>query len=95
MNKNNAKDFLPLVQALAEGKTIQLRTDDGSRWVDLCAPAFNGNPAEYRIKPEPVELEVWYNPGTKAMHSMEGHHVRSDWHASGYHRMRVREIEEK
>ena len=33
MNKDTAKDYLPLVQALAEGKTIQLFSDcDG--WED-------------------------------------------------------------
>ena len=58
MNKNNAKDFLPLVQALADGKTIQFYT--GS-WVDLSSvdeTSFTLPPERYRIKPEP-KLRKW------------------------------------
>ena len=58
MNKDNAKDFLPLVQALADGKTIQYRAGGTSNpWMDMNL-ALNGiafsSPREcYRIKPEP------------------------------------------
>ena len=41
MDKNNAKDYLPLIQALAEGKTIQIKDDDG-----------NWNKDEYKAKGE-------------------------------------------
>ena len=66
MNKDNAKDYLPLVQALAEGKTIQQRTwTDVNQWewrdadeVDL----FRYNPSDYRIKPEPREIWVVVGP---------------------------------
>jgi len=60
MNKNNAADYLHLVQALAKGKTIQgrcLKFNGDFEWGDLSgeidfrAPAF-----EYRIKPEPREI---------------------------------------
>jgi hypothetical protein len=57
MNKNNAKDFLPLVQALADGKTIQF--DDGGDWVDvenLITDPYD--PDEYRIKPSPRTFEL-------------------------------------
>ena len=33
MNKDNAKEFLPLVQALADGKTIQFK--NAEKWVDI------------------------------------------------------------
>ena len=58
MNKNNAKDFLPMVQALADGKTIQFYT--GS-WVDLSSEdetSFALPLERYRIKPEP-KLREW------------------------------------
>lgn len=51
MNKENAKEFLPLVQALAEGKTIQFELADGT-WSDLNRVDFTESPSEYRIKPE-------------------------------------------
>lgn len=57
MNKDNAKDYLPLVQALAEGKVVQINTADG--WEDLTAEiSLCFAPDQYRIKPEPRELWV-------------------------------------
>lgn len=59
MNKQNAKDYLPLVQALIDGKTIQYRVDDGETWVDLAETSFTYYPDAYRIKPEPHPAESW------------------------------------
>ncbi len=53
MNKDNAAQFLPLVQALAEGKTIQLR-HSSDNWMDHSNPDFGLAPVNYRIKPEPL-----------------------------------------
>lgn len=61
MDKSNAKDFLPLVQALAEGKTIQQRTGSGCAWHDVTSVSFGGDPTNYRIKPEPAAVWVLYN----------------------------------
>jgi hypothetical protein len=59
VNASNAKDYLTLVQALADGKVIQIRTHDG-QWVDLGTTVHFGDvPSEYRIKPEP--REIWVN----------------------------------
>lgn len=58
MNKDNAKDYLPLVQALADGKAIQLAATTGE-WRDHLEPDFSLLPQEYRIKPEP--REIWRN----------------------------------
>lgn len=57
MNAKNAKDYLPFVQALAEGKVIQIKT--GCGWQDLENVSFGDIPSEYRIKPEP--REIWRN----------------------------------
>lgn len=54
MNKDNAKQFLPLVQALAEGKEIQV--NDKAQWVTITTPTFTREPEHYRIKPDPVVL---------------------------------------
>lgn len=60
MNKNNAKEYLPLVQALAEGKTLQVnRMGEGNppKWLDLTSHdgevQFSCEPKFYRVKPEP------------------------------------------
>jgi len=56
MNASNAKDYLPLVQALAEGKTIQ--SNHNGEWFDLPSPSFCDPISLYRIKPEPKK--GWY-----------------------------------
>ena len=52
MTRKEARDMLPIIQAYAEGKTIQ-RIDDKNEWNDLCIVNFDFSPNKYRIKPEP------------------------------------------
>jgi hypothetical protein len=59
MNKTNAAKFLPLVQALANGATIQYKSKHPPEWFDTNEPAFSGD-VEYRIKPAPVIVERWH-----------------------------------
>ena len=53
MNRNQAKEFYPILQAFAEGKTVQSRCikGDKSLWYDDEDPSFDDD-FEYRIKPE-------------------------------------------
>lgn len=51
MDKNQAKDLLPIIKAFAEGKAIQLKTIDKG-WQDIHSASFDSNPKNYRIKPE-------------------------------------------
>ena len=51
MTREQAKELLPIIQAWAEGKTIQVK--EHGRWVELCIDDFNLCPDMYRIKPEP------------------------------------------
>jgi len=67
MNKENAHEFLPLVQALADGKTIQMRdvvSEKVTLWYDLDPSDiyFRVDPEEYRIKPEPRTFVMWVTP---------------------------------
>lgn len=62
MNKHNAKDYLPLVQALAEGKEIQHRSSVSGTWGDVVQTSFSDEPSCYRIKPEPRKAWVWWPP---------------------------------
>ena len=61
MNASNAKDYLPLVQALSEGRTLQYKTIMPPEWVDIETTDvdFVLGPDRYRIKPEP--REIWVN----------------------------------
>ena len=58
MDRQQAKELLPIIQAFAEGKIIQSRRINGM-WIDLgMKTALNiisliNEPQKYRIKPEP------------------------------------------
>lgn len=56
MNRQQAKELLPIIQAFAEGKTIQVKSSDGlwyGREGENCEFNFNADPQVYRIKSEP------------------------------------------
>ena len=53
MTREEAKELLPIIQAFAEGKTIQYRHKGRSTWYDLDSGQFNCDMYYYRIKPEP------------------------------------------
>ena len=60
MNRNQAKEFYPILQAFAEGRTIECRTkpniiegeDVPNDWTEM-KEIEHWNNIEYRIKPEP------------------------------------------
>ena len=51
MNRIQAKELLPIIQAFAEGKTVEYKIE--KEWVQTNVPTFNPYLWEYRIKPEP------------------------------------------
>lgn len=58
MDRNQAKEFYPILQAFAEGKAIECRTKPGTisniipnEWTEMKEIGF-WNGIEYRIKPE-------------------------------------------
>ena len=67
MNKNNAHEYLPLVQALADGKQIQRRIYESDEWEDYDQVTGENYPHCYRIKPEPRTFEMWLSPSSGAM----------------------------
>lgn len=88
MNKENAAQFLPLIKALAEGKTLQIYWL--GEWSDLKEPDFTRPANFYRVKPEPREFLVWiHNDGR----IREGNGTRSLPHPHpDWTKIRVREI---
>lgn len=53
MTRDQAKRLLPIIQAFADGKTIQAACY-GDKWVDIeNLSSVNFDAANYRIKPEP------------------------------------------
>ena len=70
MNKENAHEYLPLVQALAEGKTIQFKHAGGG-WEDTVSVDFNYSAKYYRVKPEPRVFELIRSKRTGVTYSVE------------------------
>ena len=87
MNKDTAKDYLPLVQALADGKTIQ--SNHNGEWFDLPSPSFCDPISLYRIKPEPspesLEMANFLEEMAKSIREMkvQPHDITNIVSASG------------
>ena len=73
MNRNQAKEFYPILQAFAEGRVIECRTKPSAiedenvpnEWAEIKVIEFNGD-KEYRIKPN-LEPESEYRPFKNAI----------------------------
>jgi len=90
MNKENAHLYLPLVQALADGKTIQIKQN--GIWKDSSDLnlVFGFEPHEYRIKPEPRTWDVWLHMAGKVLNSNP-----DKWYGPNeWERIKVQEVPE-
>lgn len=52
MTKEEAKTMLPIIQAYAEGKEIEIFDKTTKMWKTVMLPHFDCDPKKYRIKPE-------------------------------------------
>ena len=68
MNQQNAKIFLPLIQAVADGKSIQVKGKDG-KWYGTSLN--DPDPDRYRIKPEPRTFEIVRSKLSGSIYSAE------------------------
>lgn len=77
MNAQNAAAYLPLVQALAEGKTIQLNSgsSESPKWEDMQHLDFSCCIEDYRIKPWSLSRHI---PGFRELAEGE------DWHRQDF-----------
>ena len=54
MNRQQALSLLPIIEAYAAGKRIQVKSSTNDLWYDDSGElSFNSDPQNYRIKPEP------------------------------------------
>lgn len=58
MNREQAKQLLPIIQAFADGSELQVHDTMDGQWLDIKDPWFNDGPERYRVKPKPVERWV-------------------------------------
>jgi hypothetical protein len=73
MNRERAKELLPIIQAYAEGKTIQYKV--GDEWYDLSDPNFEGFDTKlYRVKPSEKYNEIF-----KLKSLLEENHIPFEW----------------
>ena len=70
MTREEAKELLPIIQAFAEGKTIEFINDDGE-WEEVDYPTW-GKSFVYRIKPEPKYRP--FNTQDECWQEMQNHH---------------------
>ena len=93
MTREEAKKLLPIIQAFAEGKTIQWRDLVKDTWVDESVPNWNPS-AEYRIKPEPREVWVAVTESGGIGHSFRTERSAKDWigNASQWQAIKFREV---
>ena len=65
MNRERARELLPIIQAFAEGKEVEVKMISIKGWLMSHDPQFDQG-GEWRIKPEPKELWVMvYNNKTR------------------------------
>ena len=85
MTREEAKELLPIIQAFAEGKVIEIFDDEIGWAVEKENPKFDLNPKFYRIKPEPkyrpfkTQEECWkemlkHQPFGWVKSKKSGHH---------------------
>jgi hypothetical protein len=98
MNREQAKQFLPIIQAFADGETIQMRRN--GEWGDMVLedPFFNSGPECYRIKPKPLEgwvAESGHAPETTTIYPTREFPDRMVTNYPGEYRVvKVREVTE-
>lgn len=89
---------LSILQALKEGKTIEVAHRDRvsgqpfgvfeKRTVDW---PLNFQGCCYRVKREPLEVEVWMREGGSYLYRV-GHHTDPSWEKNGWRKVKMREM---
>lgn len=56
MNRERAKELLPVIEAYANGATVEIYAEAVGDWEEIADPSWVTNSA-YRIKPEPHDIK--------------------------------------
>ena len=82
MNREEAKKLLsnlPIVQAFAEGKDVQIRiANTRDKWENISEPNFYVAGCEYRVKPSPALLYAVCRKNGTAVHRYENEQTAKD-----------------
>lgn len=94
MNHAQTREAIDVMQAYIMGKPIECRCEK-KEWTRLTVtePYWNWQECEYRIAPEPMEIEVWMKPNTRTIH-LVGNTFSSEEEmlASGWTTKKFREV---
>ena len=71
MTRERAKKLLPIIEAFANGKTIQFKNWGDTEWVDIEVQVAWEDGTDYRIKPEPKRFRL-YLDGNDIITMIEG-----------------------
>ena len=74
MTREEAKEMLPIIQAWADGKTIQVQNPNGGEWFDVKIETLRSicEELKYRIKPAPKFRP--FKSQEECWHEMLKHH---------------------
>ena len=74
-NEEIAKQFELIASAIRNGKQLQVRVRDESKWLDRSQGGnFSPSTCEYRIKPEPLEIYAVVDNDRKSTGSQVWHY---------------------
>ncbi len=96
ITKENAKEYLPILQAVAEGKIIQCNDHKGGDWEDLGdrGLVFALAPGHYRVKPEVRYMTREEVLGFLASHTrIVVRYTDGLWQLPGTHRIATEQID--
>ena len=96
MNKQETLEAIKVMQAWCEGKDVEVKHIFTSpvAWLFLsreATPSWNWQDFEYRIKSQPMEIQVWVNPQGGLGRLVEQDEPHS---ADGWTKKKFREVSE-
>jgi len=92
MNRQQAAELAPIMQAFADGKEVQYVSTAKNKWADAHNPSFVTS-VKYRIKPEPREFWICFDKGGSPIDSSAlNYEVEQSPLPAGRRQIRVSEI---
>lgn len=103
MNKAQTERAIEVMQAYLDGKPIEYQRNGMSPefWIAVNKypePRWDWGMFDYRVKPDPIEFEVWYNPnplrGCRRAVSVKDGGDEAYWKDRGYNKIKMREVQD-
>lgn len=97
MTIKETEEAIKVMQAWVDGKAVQCTfTRDNTEWEDFTpndCPLWDWHTYTYRIKPEPVEIEMWVHPEYPPFYDPSGSIASpKDFANQGWTKKKFREV---